>query len=187
MRLVQLFWVFQIHLADDALWIVNWMICNGFLPTALSPLPTGRHLWVRAASSPSRRGYLRIGCGYLAFLGRSPRPEDWWLWHVALRPSRCLHASPSRRTDAGCNLCATLAQHLSSSEGRPIKAAGWYSSVWSLGRTGGGMSFKTSQRHLPEVRRRCGSTGRCSLPGSCTQTSPRPAVGVVRLVDVLIR
>ena len=36
-------------------------------------------------------------------------------------------------------------------------------------------SFGTSRRHLPEARRRCGSTGRCSPLGSCTQRWSRSA------------
>ena len=55
-----------------------------------------------------------------------------------------------------------------------MKGPGWCSSVRGLGRTGEGTSSGTSQRHLPEAGRRCDSTGRCSLPGSCTQRSPRP-------------
>ena len=55
-----------------------------------------------------------------------------------------------------------------------MKVSGWCSNVRGLGRTGGGISFGTSQRHLPEAGRRCDRTGRCSLPGSCTQRPPRP-------------
>ena len=43
-----------------------------------------------------------------------------------------------------------------------MKGPGWCSSVRGLGRTGGGTSSGT-----PEAVRRCDSTGRCSLPGSC--------------------
>ena len=54
-----------------------------------------------------------------------------------------------------------------------MKGPGWCS-IRGLGRTCGGTSSGTSQRHLPEAGRRCDSTGRCSLPGSCTQRSPSP-------------
>ena len=61
-----------------------------------------------------------------------------------------------------------------------MKAAGWCSSVRGLGRTGGGTSFGTSQRHLPEAGRRCDSTGRCSCPDLLR-------VGVVLVTDMHIR
>ena len=57
-----------------------------------------------------------------------------------------------------------------------------------LGRAGGGTSSGTSQRHLSEAGRRCDSTGRCSLPGLCTQRSPRPLrMGVALVTDMRIR
>ena len=50
------------------------------------------------------------------------------------------------------------------------------------------MSSRTSQRHLPEAGRRCDSTGRCSLPGSCTKGRPDLLrVGVVLVTDMRIR
>ena len=69
-----------------------------------------------------------------------------------------------------------------------MKAPGWGSSVRGLGRTGGGMSSGMSQRHLPEAGRRCDSTGRYSLPGSCTKGRPDLLrVGVVLVTDMRIR
>ena len=68
----------------------------------------------------------------------------------------------------------TLAQHLSSWEGHPIKGPYWCRCVRGLGRSGGGTSSGTSKRHLPEEGRRCDSTGCRSLPGFCTLSLSRP-------------
>ena len=54
--------------------------------------------------------------------------------------------------------------------------------------SGGGTSFGTSRGHLPEARRRCSSTGRFNPQGLAPKSrQDLLRVGVVRLVDVLIR
>ena len=68
-----------------------------------------------------------------------------------------------------------------------MKVPGWCSSVRALVRTGGGKSSKTSRRHLPAERRRCESTGCCSHGLAPKGRPDLLRVGVVRLVDVLIR
>ena len=66
-----------------------------------------------------------------------------------------------------------------------MKGPGWCSSVRGLGRTGGGTSSGTSQRHLPEAGRRCDSTGRCSLPGVAPKGRPDLLrMGVVIVIDM---
>ena len=70
-----------------------------------------------------------------------------------------------------------------------MKGPGWCSSVRGLGRTGGGTSSGTSQRHLPEAGRRCDSTGRCSLVSQGLALKGRPdllRIGVVLVTDMRI-
>ena len=69
-----------------------------------------------------------------------------------------------------------------------MKGPGWCSSVRGLGRTGGGTSSGTSQRHLPEAGRRCDSTGRCHLQGLAPKGRPDLlCMGVVLVTDMRIR
>ena len=69
-----------------------------------------------------------------------------------------------------------------------MKGPGWCSSVRGLGRTGGGTSSGTSQRHLPEAGRL--ATVQVAVVSQGLAPKCRPdllRVGIVRLIDVLIR
>ena len=66
-----------------------------------------------------------------------------------------------------------------------IKGPGWCSSVWGLGRTGGGTSSGTSQRHLPEA----GATVQVAVVSQSLAPKGRPdlsRMGVVILTDMRI-